>query len=102
MTSCEKLILRTARIFPGIRTIIVIFNFTLAFLITLHTAFHGIRSSDFQHKNRLADVALRPNRLLVIIESLFISKQILRNIRSTYFQNKAFSKYVLLVISGVY
>ena len=39
MTSSENLILRAARIFPGIRAIIVIFNFTLDFLIILYTAF---------------------------------------------------------------
>ena len=96
MTSCEKLIVSAARIFPGIRTIIVRFNFTLAFLIILHAAFfviqiqqliHGIFSNDFQHQNRSTGVALRPDRLSVITELLFhISKQIFRNIRSGIFR----------------
>ena len=71
MTSCEKLILGAACIFPGIRTIIVIFNFTLAFIIILQAAFfwyryssllRGVFGSSFQHQNRSADVALLPNR----------------------------------------
>ena len=43
MTTFEKS-LSAARIFSGIRTIIVIFNFTLAFLMILHAAVFSDRA----------------------------------------------------------
>ena len=79
MTSSENYVLRAARIFSGIRTITVIFNFTIAFLIILYAAFfryrcssliHGILSSDFQDKNRSANMAARPDRQSVVMKLL--------------------------------
>ena len=105
MTSSEKLILRAARIFPGIRTIIVTFNFTLAFLIIFSDTDALVYYMEFlaavSTQKSFSGYDFAPRPLVSDYRIGLYFKTNSSQYSLTYFQNKAFSRYVLLVISVV-